>query len=229
MDMLKSEPFIIPPTINQLELPSNMKETHPLRRRLEQMGCMVSYVDLNLSTNLVEIAMNSWSKGTQKQCSLHINRWFNYGRRHNIHSFDSSVKQSAEFLAEYFHEGVSYSMVNTARSALSSIFPAKDGTPFGKHSLIVRLLRGMLKQKPFLPRYTVNTDVAKMLQYISNSYSKMSLECLTKKLNTNYTHINEKHCIFYIASLLKTTRPGFLQHLLEFKRYTNQKNKRFQV
>ena len=229
MDMLKSEPFIILPSISQLKLPSNMKETHPLRRRLEQMGCMVSYVDLNLSTNLVEIAMNSWSKGTQKQCSLHINRWFNYGRRHNIHSFDSSVKQSAEFLAEYFHEGVSYSMVNTARSALSSIFPAKDGTPFGKHSLIVRLLRGMLKQKPFLPRYTVNTDVAKMLQYISNSYSKMSLECLTKKLNTNYTHINEKHCIFYIASLLKTTRPGFLQHLLEFKRYTNQKNKRFQV
>ena len=227
--MLKSEPFIILPSISQLKLPSNMKETHPLRRRLEQMGCMVSYVDLNLSTNLVEIAMNSWSKGTQKQCSLHINRWFNYGRRHNIHSFDSSVKQSAEFLAEYFHEGVSYSMVNTARSALSSIFPAKDGTPFGKHSLIVRLLRGMLKQKPFLPRYTVNTDVAKMLQYISNSYSKMSLECLTKKLNTNYTHINEKHCIFYIASLLKTTRPGFLQHLLEFKRYTNQKNKRFQV
>ena len=30
MDMLISEPFIIPPSINQLEVPSNMKETHPL-------------------------------------------------------------------------------------------------------------------------------------------------------------------------------------------------------
>ena len=194
--MLKSEPFIIPPTINQLELPSNMKETHPLRRRLEQMGCMVSYVDLNLSTNVVELAMNSWSKGTQKQYSLHINRWFNYCRRHNVDSFDSSVKQSAEFLAEYFHEGVSYSMVNTARSAWSSIFPAKDGTPFGKHPLIVRLLRGMLKQKPFLPRYTVNFDVAKVLQYISNPYSKMSLECLSKELNTNYMYINKSTVSF---------------------------------
>ena len=28
MDMLISERFIIPPSINQLELPSNMKETH---------------------------------------------------------------------------------------------------------------------------------------------------------------------------------------------------------
>ena len=30
MDMLISEPFIIPPSISQLELPSNMKETYPV-------------------------------------------------------------------------------------------------------------------------------------------------------------------------------------------------------
>ena len=42
MDMLISEPFIIPASINQLELPSNMKETHPLWCRLELVGCMVS-------------------------------------------------------------------------------------------------------------------------------------------------------------------------------------------
>ena len=29
-------------------------------------------------------------------------------------------------------------------------------------------------------------------------------------INTNYIHIDENH--FYIASLLKTTRPGFHQH-----------------
>ena len=54
---------------------------------------------------------------------------------------------------------------------------------------------------------------------------KCHLECLTKilatsmcilsgqrsqtmnLLNTNYMHIDENHCIFYIASLLKTTAP----------------------
>ena len=68
----------------------------------------------------------------------------------------------------------------------------------------------------------------------------MSLECLTKKLttimgilseqrsqtmsllNTNYMDIDENYCIFYIASLLKTARPGFYQHPLEFRRYTDQ-------
>ena len=59
-------------------------------------------------------------------------------------------------------------MVNTARSALSSVFPAKDGIPFGKHPLIVRLLRVMSKQRPSLPPYTVTYDVAKVLQYIGH-------------------------------------------------------------
>ena len=35
-------------------------------------------------------------------------------------------------------------------------------------------------------------------------------------------YIDEKHCIFYIASFLKATRPGFHQHPLEFRTYTNR-------
>ena len=41
-------------------------------------------------------------------------------------------------------------------------------------------------------------------------------------LNTNYMHIDENHCIFYIASRLKTTRSGFHQYPLEFRRYTDE-------
>ena len=145
-------------------------------------GIRKRYVDLNLPSVVVDLVMNSWSKGTQTQYSPHINRQSDYCTRHNIDTFDSSVNQGGEFLAEYFHKGVSYSMVNTARSALSNVFPAKEGTPFGKHPLIIRLLRDMFKQRPSLPRYTVTYDEAKVLQYISNSYSKMSLECQTKKL-----------------------------------------------
>ena len=121
------------------------------------------YVDLNLSSNVLDLVMNSWSKGTQKQYSPHNNQWFDCCTRHNIDPFDYSVNQGAEYLAEYFHESVSYSMVNTARSALSSIFSAKDSAPFGKQPLIIRLLRGMFNQIPSLPRYTVTYDVAKVL------------------------------------------------------------------
>ena len=79
-------------------------------------------------------------------------------------------------------------MVNTARSALSSVFPEEDGTLFGKHPLIVRLLRGIFKQIPSLPRYTVTYDAAKVLQYISSSDSKTSLEFLSKKVSSINVH-----------------------------------------
>ena len=36
-------------------------------------GIRKRYVDLNLSSNVVELVMYSWSKGTQKQHSPHIN------------------------------------------------------------------------------------------------------------------------------------------------------------
>ena len=141
-----------------------------------------------------------------------------YCTRHNIDLFDSGVNQGTEFLEEYFHEGVSYSLVNAVRWALSSAFPVEYGTPYGKHPRIVRLLRGIFKQRPSLPHYTVTYDVVKMLQYISNSYSKTYLECLTKKLetlicilsgqksqpmsllNTNYMHIDENHCLLHSIS-----------------------------
>ena len=102
-------------------------------------GIRIRYVDLNLPSNVIYLVMNSWSKATQKQYSPHIIQWFDYCTRLNIDPFDSSVNQGAEFLAEYFHDGVSPPVVKTARSVISSVFPAKDDTLFGKHPLIVRL------------------------------------------------------------------------------------------
>ena len=111
-------------------------------------GIRKRYVDLYLSSNVVELIMNSWLKGTQKQYSPHINRWFGYCTRHNLDPFYSSVNQRAELLAQYFHEGASYSVQPDQLYLVFSQQP-KDGTPFGKHTLILRLLRGMFN--PFVP------------------------------------------------------------------------------
>ena len=102
-------------TIKQHEGDSpTMAET----RANEIYGIKKRYVDLNLSRNVVELIMAFWTKGTQKQYSPHINRSLIYC----IDSFNSIVNQGALFLEKWecdcFHEGVSYSMVNTARSEL---------------------------------------------------------------------------------------------------------------
>ena len=95
-------------------------------------------------------------------------------------------------------------MVNTATSDLSSVSPAKDGAPFDKQPFIVKLLKDMFKQRPSLPCYRMTYDVAKVSQYISNSYSKMSLECQSVDFKwtkiPNYEHIKYQlyayRCIF---------------------------------
>ena len=97
------------------------------------------------------------------------------------------------------------------------------------------------KKRPSLLHYTVTYDAAKVLQYISNSLIFKNVFGISEKnlitlmsilsgqkfqtmslLNTNYMHIDENYCIFYIGPLLKTTRPAFHHFPLQFKRYTDQ-------
>ena len=42
-----------------------------------------------------------------------------------------------------FHEGLAYSALNTARSALSSFLGVNDTEPVGSHSLVVRFMKGV--------------------------------------------------------------------------------------
>jgi len=54
-----------------------------------------------------------------------------------------------DFLAD-LADSLGYSAVNTARSALSSIICMPDGTSFGKHTLVKRLLKGIFEKKNLL-------------------------------------------------------------------------------
>ena len=70
-----------------------------------------------------------------------------YCTTHNIDPFDPNVNKEAEFLAEYFHEGVSYLMVNTARSALSSVFPAKRRYTLWQATLCYKVIERYVQAK----------------------------------------------------------------------------------
>ena len=73
-----------------------------------------------------------------------------------------------EFLTEYFKTGVGYSSVNSARSALSSIIKPVFNVPFGKSSLVCRLLKGVFNIRPALPRYVTTWDVTKVFTSIKS-------------------------------------------------------------
>ena len=112
---------------------------------------------LSLSGGVLDLTMKSWSEGTPKQYPPHLRRWFSF-------SFNADVTSGAEFLTQHLRKfSYEYSSVNTAHSAFSSVFSGVNGFTSGEQPVIKRLLRGIFKERPNLPRYTVTCDVMYVL------------------------------------------------------------------
>ena len=92
-----------------------------------------------------------------------------------------------------------------------------------------KTFKGMFKERPIFPKYTVIYDVKLLLDFIKNlgCSDETSLKISTKALATlmsllsglrsqtlsslkiNSMYINEYRSIFFIFKLLKSARPGF--------------------
>ena len=147
--------------------------------------------------------------------------------------------QDAEFLAELYREKAKYWSIAGARSVLSAILPMKNGVSFGKDPLVSRLIRGVFKWRPSLPKHTVIHDTNVVLEYIKRlpHNNQLMLEALTKKpcmllcilsgqrsqtipvLNLNHMHRDQSSHSFYIPRALKTTSPSFHQTPLQFEAF----------
>ena len=156
--------------------------------------------------------------------------------------FSSRVVNSRwnlSFLTKLFTEkGLGYSAMNTARSALSVIMHNPDGSTFGNNHL-KKLLRGMFKPRPALPKYTCTFDVQIVLQYLTSlgdaftmplkflSYRVATLFCLLSgqrdqtlsAIDVRFISLTEERVICYISRILKTSRPTFHQSPIDFRSY----------
>ena len=123
---------------------------------------------LNLSSGALDLIMKFWSEGTAKQYAPHLRRWFSF-------CFNPDVTSGAKFLTQHFRKfSYEYSSVNTAHSAFSSVFLGVNVFTSGEQTVIKRLFRGIFKERPNFPRYTVTCDVIYVL-------SKSMLICYIKK------------------------------------------------
>ena len=110
--------------------------------------------------------MKSWSESTAKQYAPHL-RWFSFCSENGLQPLNADVTSGAEILTQHFRKSsCEYFSVNTARSALSSILPVVNRFLIGEQPLIKWLLRGMFKERPTFPWYTVTYDVKYVLDYV---------------------------------------------------------------
>lgn len=190
--------------------------------------------------------MTSWSNNTTKSYNPYLKQWLQFINNKQIQVQDAvlSTELGIEFLTHLFvKKKLGYSAVNSARSALSTIMVPQNNTTFGKQPLVKRLLKGMFRIRPALPRYTVTYDVAIVLNYLKMwtlediTLKKLSLKTATllclltsqrdqslHELHLDYFHVDDTQMVFYIPAMLKTTRPTFHTQPLVMKRYPDDKN-----
>ena len=100
-----------------------------------------------------------------------------------IDPYSATFEQGSEFLV-YLHNDIKakYSTVAAARSALSAILPLQQGNTFGKDPIVNRVLKGMFRERPSLPKHMYDTIA--VLRYIRSfpTNKQLLLEQLTKKL-----------------------------------------------
>ena len=73
----------------------------------------------------------------------HVQRFTQYCHQRNFNPFQVITKIGIEYLTEYFHTGVGYSSVNTAKSVLSTMTKIENEIPF-------RIFTCNIRNKDFL-------------------------------------------------------------------------------
>lgn len=122
----------------------------------------------------------SLSKNTIQQYNVSLHLWWKFCAQHGKDVFDNSVEFIMTFLTEQFNQGASYGSINSHRSALSLFL----GDNVGKNENIKRLLKGVFKMRPSVPKYSHTWDPKRVLDHIAKWYpnTTISLEQMTKKL-----------------------------------------------
>ena len=121
-----------------------------------------------LSEEATKLLMASWrSKSQSSYNSLFLKweRWCTAWSRDPIHG---PVGDIANFLAELFQEGYSYSSLNSYRSAISSGHTRIEGLPVGQHPVVKRILKGACNINPPKPRYKSTWRVSQVVTWLDS-------------------------------------------------------------
>ena len=133
------------------------------------LGVRTAWDKQEVSEEVIDLMMKGWSIGTRKQYKPCIVRFHAYCGSRGIDPYNAPVHMVAEYLKDlYRNTNMGYSAINTNRSAVSAILPLQNGKPVGEHHIISRVMRGVFKERPALPRYTCTYDVKPVHVYLKS-------------------------------------------------------------
>lgn len=148
-----------------------------------------------------------------------------------------------EYLTELFHTGLGHSALNTARSALSALCSTDNSITIGAQPLVTRFMKGVYNLRPTRSRYNHIWDVNKVLEHLKtwSPLQDLTLKTLTLKLvmlialvtasrgqslkllNLNNLTATDDSFTFNFNTLLKQSRPGYVNPSARLLPYTPDK------
>ena len=139
-----------------------------------------------LTKDVEDLIVNSWAKITRKKYRTYFSQWHEFCQDRNLSPTNASISEDSEFLLTLYKKRSSYSVINTARSMLSMTLLAYTGTELGKHPIIARMLKGIFRNHPALPRYMVTYDPDLALNLLKSlpSWNNITLKWVTSKTAT---------------------------------------------
>ena len=98
---------------------------------------------------------------------MYITKWLKFCSHNSIDPDSADIESGIEFLTYLFKLNLGYSVINTARSALSTMIMDVNNVPFHQHVLVKRLMKGIFKLRPALPKYSKTWNIQTALDYLS--------------------------------------------------------------
>jgi hypothetical protein len=84
------------------------------------------YSSLQLPEAVTYVIMSSWRMGTKKQYRTFIKKWMEFCRKGQINAYKPWLNKALMVLHSLYKSQLSYSAINTARSALSTFISLPD-------------------------------------------------------------------------------------------------------
>ena len=184
----------------------------------------------NFFGNAAGIILASWKSGTKKQYATYIKRWEKLCGEQQINPFSENVNKFFEFLTHLYENNPSYSAINTARAAISSLVISNArGQSLGAHPLVCRFMKGLYNLRPTI------WNVSSVLNFLVKikPVKELSLKDLTFKCvmlillffycdavhKLSISNMTEGKSSFSFCVQMKQSRQGYVAPLVQLKAY----------
>lgn len=150
----------------------------------------------------IVVIKNSCSKNTWKQYESSLQRYFLFCKEKNLNVWDYNISNYLAFLSKLYDSGLGYNSINTARSALSTVFGLVHDKEIGDNKLVVRFMKGIYKIQPPSSKYSITWDSNLVLNLLESWDPEI---------------ITLKQLSFKLASILALTTAQRVQTLRSIK------------